>query len=171
MNKPRLFLFVGYPGAGKTTVSKIIEETTGAVHIWADQERKKMFGEPTHSHNESHKLYSRLNDETAKMLESGKSVIFDTNFNFFKDREHMRHIASRHGAEAIIVWITTPAELACKRAVYESEGQHTRLYGNMTQETWNRIANHLEPPTESEKVIKIDGTQVDPEEVKRLLSL
>lgn len=171
MKKPTLYLFVGYPGAGKTTISKIIEDTTGAVHIWADHERKIMFTNPTHSHKESHELYSYLNDAAGKMLANGDSVIFDTNFNFFKDREHLRQIAAQNGAEALVVWITTPKELAKRRAVEESHGQHTRLYGNMTEETFERIASHFEPPRESEKVLKIDGTQVDAEQIKRLLEL
>jgi len=167
----RLYLFVGYPGAGKTTIAQFIADKTGSVHIWADLERQQMFGDPTHSWEESQELYSQLNRRVDDLLAHGKSVIFDTNFNFHKDRDHMREIAARHDAEAVIIWVTTPAETARNRATQGSTDQKTRLYGDMPGETWERIASHLEPPTESENVIKIDGTNVDTDLLSRLLKI
>jgi predicted kinase len=171
MSNPRLYLFVGYPGAGKTTIAQYITEQVGCVHIWADQERQAMFKEPTHSWEESQRLYAKLNEKVAQLLADGQSVIFDTNFNFKKDRDHLREIAAKQGAEAVIIWVTTPRELAKKRATEESGGQGTRLFGDMTPETWDRIASHLEPPDKSEPVIKIDGTNVDTNQLDQLLNL
>src|ERR1700722_5772312 len=117
-SKPRLYLLVGYPGAGKTTVSKIIVEATGAVHLWADVERQKRFGQATHSQQESEQLYDELNARAEQLLAEGKSVVFDTNFNFRGDRQKLREIAGRHGAETFVVWITLPEEVAKARSVY-----------------------------------------------------
>lgn len=163
--KQTLFLMIGYPGSGKTTVSKLIYEQTGAVHLWADYERRKMFGNPTHSPAESRKLYTYLNDVTDKLLAEGKSVIFDTNFNFYKDRGHLREIAAKHGAKTAVIWITTPKEIAKQRAVQESHSQRTRVFGNMPREQFERIARNLEPPREDEHPIKLDGTNITPKAI------
>lgn len=160
---------IGYPGAGKTSVSKVIAKETGAIHMWADHERRKMFGEPTHSHEENLRLYDVLNRQADKLLSEGHSVIFDTNFNYYEDRQHLREIAAKHGAKTSVIWITTPKEVAKKRAVHDSHGRHTRVYGNMPESDFERIAKQLQPPQKDEKVIKISGIKIDSGEVMRLL--
>ncbi len=169
MAKPTLYLFIGYPGAGKTTVAKIIAEMTGAVHLWSDHERHKLFGQPTHTQTESVALYNSLNRRTGELLATGHSVIFDTNFNFYADRKKLRDIASRNAAETVVIWIIVSKQLAKDRAVcvdYSRNGYATQ----MTEQQFNSIVSKLEPPKKDEKVIKIDGTQLDRQEVMRLLS-
>jgi len=169
--KPTLYLFVGYPGAGKTTIAKLIETRTGAVHLWADHIRQQMFADPTHSREESKLLYDKLNDETAAWLQQGKSVIFDTNFNFYDDRELLRRIAADNGAETKLIWVTTPRDVAHQRAVHESNDQVTRIFGNMPETDFQRIAGNLQPPRPDEQAIEIDGTNLNVDDAYRLLGL
>jgi predicted kinase len=165
-----LFLMVGYPGSGKTTASKLIHEQTDAVHIWADHERHKMFESPNHSQGESQKLYASLNDLTDKLLAEGKSVIFDTNFNFYKDRQLLRSIADKHNAKTIIVWVTTPLDLSRARATQHSHGRETRVWGNMPLSDFERIVSHLQPPHDDEHPVKIDGTHITQETIAQILT-
>jgi predicted kinase len=169
MRQPTLFLMVGYPGAGKTTVAKILHELTGAVHLWADHERSRRFVQPTHSHEENLKLYAALNRETQALLHEGKSVIFDTNFNFRRDREKLRRIAIKEGAQTIVVWLTTDRDLAKQRAVKESHGKETRIWGNMPPQHFERISNNLQPPHGEPNLIELDGTHITPVIVKKAL--
>jgi len=164
-----LFLMVGYPGSGKTTVARVIQEQTGAVHIWADHERHTMFLKPTHSRQESDKLYAHLNEVTDRLLGEGKSVIFDTNFNYYKDRQLLREIAAKHNAQTMIIWMTTPRELCRTRATEQSHDQETRVWGNMPPEDFERIASHLQPPHDDEHPVKIDGTHITAEIVAEAL--
>lgn len=170
MAKPKLYLLVGYPGAGKTTVSKLITNHTGAVHLWADFERHKLFGDATHSHTESLKLYDYLNAEAEKLLAAGHSVVFDTNFNFRADRDILRSIANRHSAETIVIWISVPKDQAKKRVVNKIDSRNGYKVA-MTETQFDSITSKLEPPTEDENVIKIDGAKFDKEQLIRLLGL
>lgn len=169
MGKPRLYLMVGYPGVGKTTISKLIAEHTGAVHLWADVERHKLFDTPLHSEAESRKLYDRLNQQAEQLLASGKSVVFDTSFNHYRDRDLLREIAAAKGAETLVVWVTTPEDAARDRAVHANIVRNGYDF-SMTVSQFDAIAGKLEPPRPDEKTIKIDGTRLDVDELLRLIS-
>jgi predicted kinase len=169
MHTPMLYLMLGYPGSGKTTASKILHELTGAEHLWADHERKQRFTEPTYTHQENLKLYAELNDVADHMLAEGKSVIFDTNFNFYKDREKLRKIAAKHGARSVVVWVVSPKELARERATKDAHKQHTRILGDMSVEHFERISRNLQQPRPDEALIKLDGTKLSAETIKQAL--
>lgn len=160
---------LGYPGAGKTTAAQLIAKKTGATHIWADLERHKMFDRPVHDEAESTQLYEDLNRRADALLAEGKSVVFDTSFNHRGDRDLLRDIARRNGADTLVIWLTTPAAAARERAVHANVVRNNYEF-KMTPEQFDRIASHLEPPQEDEKIIKIDGLKFDPAELKSLLS-
>lgn len=169
MSKSVLYLMVGYPGAGKTTVAQWIAEKTGAVHLWADVERHKMFDQPSHAEAESQQLYHRLNQQAEQLLTSGKSVVFDTSFNHYRDRQLLRDIADRHSANTIVIWVATPMPVAQERAVHSNVVRNGYNF-TMNKEQFTTTAGKLEPPHENEKVIKIDGTKLDANAVMRLIN-
>ncbi len=171
MSKPTLYLMLGYPGAGKTTAAKVIAELTGAVHLWADHERRERYGQPTYHHAENIDLYSVLNEETAQLLNQGQSVVFDTGFNFYRDREHLRRIAENSGAQTQLVWVTTRRQLAKERATSRAHLQPTRLLGNFTDNDFERISDNLEPPHQDETYVQLDGTKITHEYVAQQLNL
>jgi predicted kinase len=170
MQQPILYLFIGAPGAGKTTTAKIIAEATSAQHLWADAERHKLFPDPTHSLDESTRLYEELNARAEQLLASGKSVVFDTNFNFYADRQKLAEIARRHNAETLVIWMNTPLDVARQRSV----GTHETRNGytlRMTDAQFDAIVAKLEPPRDNEKTLRIDGSHVNSHDVIELLPL
>ena len=170
-DKLTLYLMLGYPGSGKTTTSKVIHELTGAVHLWADRIRRERFGTPTYSHQENLELYEHLNELTAELLAAKQSVIFDTNFNFYKDRQKLREIAAQHGAQCQLIWVTTPKSVARERATANAHTQPTRILGDMPPEQFERMSRNLQPPRDDEQYIEVDGTKVTTEYIGGLLEL
>jgi predicted kinase len=171
MKRPTLYLMVGYPGSGKTTTSHIIHDLTGAEHIWADHERHDMFPNPTHDKDESHKLYKVLNQRADELLSKGRSVIFDTNFNFRRDRDHLRAIARRNGALTKLIWIRIAKEVALERTQSDHHATRNKYDDIMPVESFERMTSHLEPPEADEKPIELDGANITPGYVAQKLGL
>lgn len=169
MKRPVLYLMLGYPGSGKTTASRALHDITGAVHLWADKIRNERFPHPTHSHAENLELYTHLNELTGELLATGQSVIFDTAFNFFKDREHLRDIAKRHDADVVLLWVRTDKDLARERATQPDHAARNTYPHTMPEERFERVAGDLEPPGPEEPYIAVDGTKITNEYMRRLL--
>jgi predicted kinase len=168
MSKPILYLLVGYPGAGKTSVAMIITAASGAVHLWADKARFERYGE-TYNQADSGELYETLVTHAAELLAAGQSVVFDTNFNYRRDRDLLRQVASKAGADTKLLWVQTLKEIAYQRAISRTGGK--RMFIDMTPADFERVAGHLEPPTADEQAIIIDGAHIDPAVIKRQLGL
>lgn len=171
MGKLTLYILVGYPGSGKTTTSRIIAELTGAVHIWADHERRAMFAHPTHSKAESDELYSHLNKTTEILMSDKTSVIFDTNFNYKKDRDLLRSIAAKHKADVNILWIKADRPVARERATAYAHAAANKYLESMTKVVFDKLAAKLEAPSKDEQPIILDGTKIEPKYVARKLGL
>lgn len=164
-----LYLMLGYPGAGKTTAARVVHDVTGAVHLWADQVRRQRFGTPTYSDTENDRLYTDMNQTASRLLLAGKSVVFDTNFNYLKDRDHLRQLARRAGADTIVLWVTVNKQLAKQRATQDAHTQNSRVLGDMPHEDFDRLADNLEPPQPGEQYIALDGTKITPDYIKQHL--
>ena len=130
-----------------------------------------MFGNPTRSHEENLELYSHMNDMARELLQKGKSVVFDTNFNFYKDREKLRKIAADAGAEAVLIWVTTSKDIARERATKDGHLQATRVLGDMPVSEFERMSKNLQPPLEHENYISVDGTKVTDKYITDTLGL
>ncbi len=168
-----LYLMLGYPGAGKTTVAQFVSEITGAVHIWADHERKIRYGEPCYSKSENKELYDALNEKVTDLLDAGKSVVYDTAFNHYEDRKKLRLIADNRSVQTILLWVRAPRDIAKDRAVDSKENQPTRVLNDknpMQHEHFEYLSDKLEDPHSNERLIKIDGTKVSKNIISDLLN-
>lgn len=169
-----LFLMLGYPGAGKTTIAKMLHKLTGATHIWEDAVRLQQFPKPSFSQTENDTLHNHLNTLTGELLAAGKDVIYDTSFNRREDRERMYHIADASGATAHLIWVKTAKDLAHKRATTNAATQPTRILatilGDMDQDTFIRLTSKLEPPADDEPFVPIAGTEVTEDAIRTLLA-
>lgn len=171
MAKPTLYLMLGYPGAGKTTASRIIARLTKAEHLWADHVRRELFGKPTYSGQENDQLYSQMNLQATTLLAQGRDVVFDTGFNYFRDRAYLRKVAAKAGADTVLVWVTVDQAVARTRATTDAHLQDSRALGDMAQQDFDRLTSSLEPPQKNEPFVELDGTKITPDYIADRLGL
>lgn len=168
--KPRLYLLLGVPGAGKTTAAKVLAELTGATRLSSDEVRLKMFPKPSFSQAEHNQLYEALNTQADELLRQGKSVIYDANLNRRQHRLEKYAIGRKAGAEVRLLWVQVPEGLAKQRATDPS--RHPLIPPNETAgQMFDRIAGVIEPPQADELAIKVDGSNVSAQSLKAVVDL
>lgn len=160
---------MGLPGAGKTTVAKILSDLTGAHRISSDEERIKMWQYPVFSEEEHQKLYEYLNSQTELLLKNGRSVVYDANLNRTVHRKEKYELAAKLSVQTILCWVQTPYNLAKTRRIEAVEHHHLVPSHEDPLSMFERIASVIEPPNEAEKFITLDGTKITPEYVAQCL--
>ena len=168
MKRPTLFMMFGYPGAGKTTTAKMVQELTGAEHLASDVIRLEMFPEPTYSQDEHDALYAELDKRTAALLAADKSVIYDANLNRYLHRLEKYALCDKTKARAVLLWVQAPKDLARERAVLR--GHHHLVPKDETFESmFDRVSGTLEEPREDEPLYTLDGANLHKAAVLEIL--
>ncbi len=162
---------MGLPGAGKTTLAKALQELTGAVRLTSDEHRLLIFPNPTFTQKEHNSLYAMLDHNTEHLLSSGNSVIYDANLNRYIHRHEKYEIAKKYGAEVVLWWVRTPAELAKERRTSEQD-QRLLPPDTTSGELFEHVADLIENPDKEkgENYIEITGIDITPEKVQNLLA-
>ncbi|HMT19203.1 MAG TPA: ATP-binding protein [Candidatus Saccharibacteria bacterium] len=167
--KSTLHLLMGLPGAGKSTLSRVLHELTDAHILSSDDMRKKIFIKPCFSQDEHDKLYEILDHNLEHLLEAGKDAIYDANLNRRIHRDEKYELAGNLDARVILWWVDVPKALAKQRRM--SEQDHALLpEGETSERMFERIALVLEEPTADEPCIKVDGTKISKSYIKELLA-
>ncbi len=161
-----LFMSLGHPGSGKTYFTTRLAEKLGATRLNADALRMHMFG----SHDKAREfdvetgllgqvIFEALDYATVQVLKSGTSVIYDVQQNQRAIRDKTSRLGSDNGAIPVILWVKTPVDVALQRG---QDRDHTPDQQKHDYETMKaQIEKHMkmiEPPTEDENLIVIDGT-------------
>lgn len=114
MNRPKLIILVGPPGAGKTTYAhKYIEKHPGTVHLSSDSIRKELHGDETIQDNPG-LVFDIMQKRAVSSLDFGSDVIYDSTAMTRKDRAGIISVCPKFAKiECHIIW--TPIETCIER--------------------------------------------------------
>ena len=114
MNRPKLVLLVGIPGAGKTTyATKYIKENPNTIHLSSDSIRKELWGSES-IQGDNNEIFSLMHDRAIEALNNGQNVIHDATNMTRKDRSYIIELCPKFvQIEAHIIW--APIETCIKR--------------------------------------------------------
>lgn len=165
--KSYLFMFLGYPGSGKTYFSERLAKEIGAVRINADALRVRLFGtiEAAKAFDKETGLlnkitFNALDYTMAQVLASGNSVICDYQHNARAMRSARAKVAIDSGAVPIVIWVQTPRNEAVRRGSERPASLNHRQHTPEKMEALiERTLSQLEEPSDSEKVITINGQE------------
>ena len=159
-------MFLGYPGSGKTYFAKQLAKKIGIVRLNADATRVAAMGTIQKAREFDAEtgllnsiVFGMIDYATAQVLESGHSVICDYQHNERSFRDKRTLLANEHNAEAIIIWLKTPRDVAVQRGAKREELLDQRRHSIEKMEALvDKYVNLMEIPGKDELVIEIDGT-------------
>jgi predicted kinase len=136
--QPRLLLFCGIPGSGKTTIATIVaQRLSRAVLVQTDSVRA-MIAHPKYAGGESRFVYGAALSIAGEALRSRYDAILDGTFPKEEFRREALSSLSRLSAWQLVVHVTCDPELALQRNAARKEV--------VPEETIVRIYQHFEVP-------------------------
>lgn len=159
--KPLLILLYGFPGAGKTAFARQLCENLVAAHIQGDRIRAELFENPTYGKDENHIVSSLMTYMAGEFLNSGVSVIFDTNAMRVAQRRALRNLAVKTHAESILVWLQIDEESAFTRVAKRDRRKADDRYAQSLDRTsFEHLNAGMQNPSTTEHYLVISGKHV-----------
>ncbi len=123
--RPVLVVLSGLPGSGKSHFCSKLAERAPFLVVESDALREALFASPTHSPDESARLFAAVHTAVSDYLSRGISIIVDATNLVERNREVLYNIAERQGARLIVVGVEAPEELIRQRLQERGQGLGT----------------------------------------------
>lgn len=146
MNRPKLILLVGIPGAGKTHYAKnYITLQPNTVHLSSDSIRAELYGDESTQGNPA-EVFALMQKRAIEALNNGQDVIYDSTTMTRKDRQGIISVCPKFAKiECYIIW--APIEECIKR-----DAERDRTVG---KEVVDRMLKRFQAPFFDEGIDEI----------------
>lgn len=159
MNKPIHYLLVGFPFAGKTTLSKQLEKQLGFARVNID-EVKEEFGFGGESDDDIpdegwKKIFQETDRRLVLFLGEGKSVLNENEWVTKESRNRLSTVAAKAGFQTRVIYIKASKQIVRERLM--KNRMHTERF-DVPDSIFDWALHHFEEPTEDEDIIIYDTT-------------
>ncbi len=143
--RPYLVVVSGLPGVGKTYFARALAQRLPATVLESDRLRKQLVRQPTHSQEESARLFAAAHALLERLLQRGVPVIFDATNLVERHREYLYAIAERAGARVVLVMLDAPAGVIKERLSRRIEAPDPEEHSSADWAVYQRMKPTLEP--------------------------
>ena len=142
---PALVVLSGLPGSGKSHFCRRLASRYPMASLKSDALRKALFGQPTHSAEESRRLFAACHLVLSRLLARGIPAIFDATNLREVHRRQVYSIADDHNAKLILVHLQAPPAVAHERLQARVKGPHSQDLSDAGPEVYERMRHDVEP--------------------------
>lgn len=157
LNRPVLICLYGFPGSGKSFVSRSLTEHIQMAQVSADRIRNELFANPRYDQQENAIVAHMMNYMSEEFLAAGLSVAYDANSLRASQRRKLRELATKHRAAFLLVWLQIDVESAFARTQQRDKRTNDdKFAAPQSRETFNRLLATMQNPKE-EPYLVISG--------------
>jgi len=148
---PTLFLIIGLPGAGKTTLAMKLERERPALRLTPDESMTPLYGEMDQAELDSRRtpVETMQWEIAAQSLRLGVDVILDWGFWSRSERDDFRSRAAALGARAELRYLDVPREVLAARLAARNANLPPGTF-RVSEAQLDLFSNSFEPPTAEE---------------------
>lgn len=158
---PLLIMLYGYPGSGKSYVARQLVGHIQAAHVQGDRIRYELFDKPRYDKQENAVVTQLMDYMTHEFLNSGISVIYDTNALRAAQRHGLRDMARKAHAKPLVVWLQIDIDSAYGRTQIRDRRKADDKYAPMMDKsTFDNVTSHMQNPTSAEDYVVVSGKHI-----------
>jgi predicted kinase len=158
LSKPVLICLYGFPGAGKSYVSRNLSDVVKLAHVSGDRIRSELFESPRYDAQENAIITHLMNYMTHEFLNAGVSVIYDTNSLRVAQRRTLRELARANKAEYLLIWLQIDPDSAFARTQDRDKRTIDDRYAQaQDNDTFSRTLSGMQNPQPGEDYLVISG--------------
>src|SRR5581483_10560964 len=155
--KPAVICLYGYPGSGKSYVARNLTEEIQLAHVSSDRVRNELFQSPRYDAQENAIITHLMDYMSEEFLNSGVSIVYDTNALRAAQRRRLRELAHKHKAAYLLIWLQIDIDTAFSRTQERDRRTSDDKYSEpQTKASFDRQASGMQNP-EGEEYLVISG--------------
>jgi predicted kinase len=158
---PALVVVSGLPGSGKSYFCRRLVSRHPLARLDSDALRRALFGRPTHSPEESSRLFAACHYVLDRLLGSGISALMDATNLRELHRRQLYAIAERHAAKLVVVSLRAPAAVVEKRLASRARRADPEDLSDAGPEVYQRMRS-LEEPIARPHIVVDTSADIEP---------
>lgn len=142
---PALVVVSGLPGSGKSYFCRRLASRHPIARLESDALRQALFGQPTHSPEESRRLFAACHYVLERLLGAGIPALLDATNLREVHRRQLYAIADRHGVKLVLVSLRAPAAVVEERLAARARRADPADLSDAGAEVYQRMRSLDEP--------------------------